>query len=244
MLKLITIITKFIVVALTALFLGSCTHTFNSIEGSGNVTTQKRDVSTNFSSIEVNNSIEVILEQSDKTEVLVETDDNLQKHLTTTVENGTLVISLDHVSINDAGSLKVIVKMPNIDDLEASSSASIESKNLIISENVQLKTSSGGSITLNIESDKLSCDTSSGSSIMIEGKALELKTTASSGSEIRGKQLMANEVKADVSSGASITVYPIVSLSAEASSGGNISFYNTPKRLQKNTSSGGSISAN
>ncbi|MGZ9675232.1 head GIN domain-containing protein [Flavobacterium sp. GNP001] len=243
MLKLITIITKFIAVVLTALLLGSCNHNinFNSIEGSGNITTQKRNISGSFTSIEVNNSIEVILEQGDKTEVVVETDDNLQKHLTTTVENGTLVITLDEISISDASELKVTVKMPTIDELEATSTASIESVNLIIGENVRLNTSSGGSINIEIESDMLSCDSSSGSDINVQGKALKVKTSASSGSEIKANELLANEVIADVSSGASTSVHPIVSLVAEASSGGSITYYNTPKRVQKNTSSGGSI---
>jgi hypothetical protein len=244
MLKLITIITKFIAVVLTALLIGSCNHSinFNSIEGSGNITTQKRNISGSFTSIEVNNSIEVILEQGDKTEVVVETDDNLQKHLTTTVENGTLVITLDEISISDASELKVTVKMPTIDELEATSTASIESVNLIIGENVRLNTSSGGSINIEIESDMLTCDSSSGSDINVQGKALKVKTSASSGSEIKANELLANEVIADVSSGASTSIHPIVSLVAEASSGGSITYYNTPKRVQKNTSSGGSIS--
>lgn len=244
MLKLITIITKFIAVVLTALLLGSCNHSinFNAIEGSGNVTTQKRNISSSFTSIEVNNSIEVVLEQADKIEVVVETDDNLQEHLTTTVENGTLVITLDKISISDASKLKVTVKMPTIDELEATSTASIESSSLLIGENVRLNTSSAGSINIEIESDMLSCDSSSGSNITVQGKALQIKTSASSGSEIKANELLANEVIADVSSGASTSVHPIVSLVAEASSGGSITYYNTPKRVQKNTSSGGSIS--
>ncbi|MBC5863520.1 head GIN domain-containing protein [Flavobacterium turcicum] len=244
MLKLITIITKFIAVVLTALLLGSCNHNinFNSIEGSGNVTTQKRNISSSFTSIEVNNSIEVVLEQADKIEVVVETDDNLQEHLTTTVENGTLVITLDKISISDASKLRVTVKMPTIDELEATSTASIESASLLIGENVRLNTSSAGSINIEIESDMLSCDSSSGSNITVQGKALQIKTSASSGSEIKANELLANEVIADVSSGASTSVRPIVSLSAEASSGGSITYYKTPKRIQKNTSSGGSIS--
>lgn len=244
MLKLITIITKFIAVVLTALLLGSCNHSinFNSIEGSGNVTTQKRNISSSFTSIEVNNSIEVVLEQADKIEVVVETDDNLQEYLTTTVENGTLVITLDKISISDASKLKVTVKMPTIDELEATSTASIESANLLIGENVRLNTSSAGSINIEIESDMLSCDSSSGSNITVQGKALQIKTSASSGSEIKANELLANEVIADVSSGASTSVYPIVSLSAEASSGGSIMYHKSPKRIQKNTSSGGSIS--
>lgn len=244
MLKVITLITKFILVVLTALLFASCNHSINlnSIEGSGNVTTEKRNVEDDFKSIEVNNSIDLVIEQSDKTEIVVEADDNLQKHITTKVENGTLVISFDKNSFSNAGSKKVTVKMPIIDELEATSSATITSKNTLKGENIRLNTSSAASIDISIESDNITCDTSSGSTITINGKALQMKTTASSGSEINADELLANEVTADVSSGASISVHPIVKLVAQASSGGNISYAVQPKSIHKETSSGGSIS--
>ncbi|RTY69023.1 DUF2807 domain-containing protein [Flavobacterium sp. GSP27] len=244
MLKIITLITKFILVALTALLFGSCNHSinFNAIEGSGNITTEKRLVEGAFKSIEVNNAIDVVIEQSDKIEIIVQADDNLQKHITTKVENGTLVISCDKNSFINMKSKKVTVKMPVIDELEATSGSTITSKNTLKGENIRLNTSSAASIDLSIESDNITCDTSSGSTITINGKALQIKTTASSGSEINADKLLANEVSADVSSGASISVHPIVSLNAQASSGGNITYDIQPKSIQKNTSSGGSIS--
>ena len=244
MLKIITLITKFILVVFSALLLASCNHTIklNSIEGSGNVTTERRNVEGDFKSIEVNNGIDLVIEQSDKTEIVVEADDNLQKHITTTVENGTLIISCNKNYFSNIGSKKVTVKMPIIDELEATSSATITSKNTLKGENIRLNTSSAASIDVSIESDNITCDTSSGSSITINGKALQMKTTASSGSEINADKLFANEVSADVSSGASISVHPIVSLTAKASSGGDINYDIQPKSIQKNISSGGSIS--
>lgn len=244
MLKVITLITKFILVALTALLFASCNHSINlnAIEGSGNVTTERRNVEGNFKSIEVNNAIEVVIEQSDKTEIVVEADDNLQKHITTKVENGTLIISCDKNSFSNMKYKKVRVKMPVIDELEATSGSTITSKNILKGENIRLNTSSAATIDISIESDNITCDSSSGSNITINGKALQIKTTASSGSEINADALLANEVSADVSSGASISVHPIVSLNAQASSGGNITYDIQPKSIQKNTSSGGSIS--
>ncbi|OAB26626.1 Putative auto-transporter adhesin, head GIN domain [Flavobacterium fryxellicola] len=243
MLKIITLITKFIVIALTALLFASCNHSLNldSIQGSGNVTTKKRLVDGDFKSIEVDNAIDVVIEQADKIEIVVEADDNLQKHITTKVENGTLIISCDKNYFINTGSKKVMVKMPFIDELEATSSATITSRNTLKGENIRLNTSSGGTIDLGIESDDITCDSSSGSSITINGKALQMKTTASSGSAINADDLLANTIISDVSSGANTSVHPIVSLNAEASSGGTITYNIQPKTLQKNTSSGGSV---
>jgi hypothetical protein len=243
MLKIITIITKFILVALTALLFASCNHSINikSITGSGNVTTENRTVTSDFTSIEVSNAIDLIIEQSDKTEIIVEADDNLQKSITTKVENGVLIVACDYNSFINIESKKVTVKMPVIEALRASSASSINSVNTLKGVNISLRTSSAAAMNLNITSDNIDCKSSSGSSISIEGMALSLKTTASSGSDINANDLLANEVNAVASSGATINVHPIVSLKAKASSGSNINYNTTPKTVEKRTSSGASI---
>jgi hypothetical protein len=74
-------ITKFILIALTVLF-ASCNQSINlkAITGSGHVTTENRTVQGEFKSIEVSNAIDLIIEQSNKTEIIVTADDNLKKY--------------------------------------------------------------------------------------------------------------------------------------------------------------------
>jgi hypothetical protein len=110
MLKIITIITKYILVALTALLFASCNHSINikSITGSGHVTTENRTVEGDFKSIEVSNAIDLIIEQSNNTEISVEADDNIQNSITTKVEDGVLIISCNYNSFINIESKKVI----------------------------------------------------------------------------------------------------------------------------------------
>jgi hypothetical protein len=91
----------------------------------------------------------------------------IYKSITTTVENGVLIISCDYNSFINIESKKVTVKMPVIESLRASSASSITSANTIKGENINLRTSSA-SINLNIESDYIECKASSGSSITIK----------------------------------------------------------------------------
>lgn len=242
MIKVITILTKIIIVSMIALLFSSCKYdiNLNNIKGNGDITSQKRNIESDFKSIDVSYGIEVVLEQSNNKSVMVEADSNLQNHIITKVENGVLVIKSDQ-SYNSTKTPKVTVQMPIIEDLQASSGSSIKSTNTIKGENINLSTSSAAEMDINLEADNISLDSSSGSSIKANGKALKLETTASSGSEITADDLLANEVNADVSSGATTSVHPIVSLIAEASSGGEINYNTTPKSIQKNISSGGSI---
>jgi hypothetical protein len=243
MLKIITLITKFILVALTGLLFASCNNSVNSksIKGSGNVTTEKRIVEGDFESIEVSNSIDLVIQQSDKKEIIVEADDNLQNSITTRVENGVLIVACNYNSFINIESKKVTVIMPIIEALRASSASSITSINTLKSENISLRTSSAATMKLNIESDNITSKSSSGSSISMKGLALSLEAIASSGSTINANKLLANEVTAKSSSGSSIDVHPIVRLTAKASSGSNINYNNTPKSIDKKSSSGGSI---
>ena len=243
MIKIITIITKFILVTLAALLFASCNHAINlnSITGSGNVTTENRRVQADFKSIEVSNAIDLIIEQADNTAISVEADDNLQQHITTKVENGVLIVGCDYNSFFNIESKKVIVKMPIIEELAASSAATISSSNTLRSENISFRTSSAATINIKVKSDNIICKSSSGSAITLEGMALSLDVKSSSGSAIDADSLLSNEVTAKSSSGSSISVHPIVSLNATATSGSTISYKNQPKTIRKLVHSGGSV---
>lgn len=242
MIKIIIHITKFIIATITALLFASCNFNMNTVEGSGNVTTEKRIVEGDFKNISVSNAIDVVIEQSDATEITVEADDNLQKEIITKVENGTLIIKCKFSSFRNITMKKVTVKVPSLEKIEASSASTVQSKNVFQGENIDLESSSAATMDLNIESDNISATSSSGSSINVQGKALKVQTTASSGASVDAGKLLANEVNADVSSGGTINVHPIVTLKAEASSGGHINYDITPKTIEKKSSSGGSIS--
>ena len=244
MLKLITLITKFIVAALMALLVSSCGHSINlgnGIKGSGNITTETRTVNQDFKKIEASNGIKVIVEQSDNKSITVEADDNLQQHIVTKIENGVLKIESDE-NYNATETPLVKVKMPVTNGLSTSSGSEITSSGTLISENMDVKSSSGSQININVEADAIKIESTSGSSIEVGGKALKVETSSSSGSTIDAKNLMANEVFSQTSSGSSTDVYPIVKLDAKASSGSNISYHKIPKTVSKEESSGGSVS--
>lgn len=224
---------------LLSISLASCQ--FNGIKGSGHVITVNRNFEGGFTSIKAEKGLDVTLEQAGQTNVSVVADDNVEKHIRTTVNNGVLNITCDINNFINVESKKIVVKAPSIQSVETSSGVSFNSKNTIKGHTISLKSSSGSSINMAIESDKAFCETSSGSTMIVSGKAIELETAASSGSSINAKKLLSNDITASASSGSSINVYPLVSLKADASSGGNVNYHNVPKNLNKQTSSGGAI---
>lgn len=243
MTKIIIFITKTIVAFLIALLVSSCQYSIDigdSIKGSGNLSTEVRQITEDFTGVEVSRGIDVEITQNSSKSVEVRADDNIIEYIHTKVVDGILIISLDK-SIKYSNTKKVLVSMPNIESLRTSSGSSIESKNTLVVSKIDLRASSGSDINLTVETENIQCESSSGSSISLEGKALKLETSSSSGSDIDAQNLLANDVVAKSSSGSSIEIHPILSLNAKASSGGDVIYHNNPKVINKKTSSGGGV---
>ncbi len=246
MIKFVLFCTKVILIAIIALFVTSCKYDIdlgNGINGSGNVIKEKRTLTETFTKIEVNRGIEVIVEQANETEIEVEADDNIIKHITTKVENNVLVITTDE-SINSSDSQTVRVKMPTITSIESTSGSNIKSKNTLRGTQLKVDSNSGSEIELQLEYDAVTAESTSGSEISLTGKALKLDTSSSSGSEINADNLISNTIVCDASSGSSTSVHPLLSLKAKASSGSSINYKGNPKTVNEEESSGGDISKN
>ncbi|MBP6557966.1 MAG: DUF2807 domain-containing protein [Flavobacterium sp.] len=244
MTKIVVLFSKLVAATLVALSLTSCNANFdlgNSIKGSGKVITEKRNLA-NFDKVTVSQGLECEIIYSDKLEVTVEADDNLINGIHTTVENGTLDISSEYDNYINVTSKRIIVHMPKIVSLESTSGSTLKSGNILISNDITIKSSSGSSLEVEVEADKVTLETSSGSEQTVIGKALKVYTASSSGSTIDADELLANEVFAQSTSGSSTSVNAAVLLDGKASSGSSISYTNSPKEVRKEESSGGSVS--
>lgn len=244
MTKFVIFFSKVIAATLVAISITSCNHNINfgkSITGSGNVSTEKRNVA-NFDKVTISQGLECEIIYSDKLEVTVEADDNLINGIQTTVENGTLEISSEYDNYINVTSKRIIVHMPKIVSLESTSGSMLKSGNILKSDDITLKSSSGSSLEVEVEADKVTLETSSGSEQTVIGKALKVYSASSSGSTIDADELLANEVFAQSTSGSSTSVNAAVLLDGKASSGSSISYSNSPKEVRKEESSGGSVS--
>ena len=242
MTKFVMFCTKVITAAIAAALFNSCQmkdFQIGGIDGNGNVTTENRKLS-DFSKIDSNRGINVNVEQSDSFSVEVEADENLQSHITTKVENGTLVISTD-INIDNATAKNVNIKMPKLTEIETGSGSSVKSVGIFKGSEISVSSSSGSESDLDLEFDRIECESSSGSSISIRGKALKLITDSSSGSTISAHDLLVNDVVSESTSGSSTDVHALVSMNGKASSGSSITYTGSPKTVTKEESSGGSV---
>jgi len=233
------------VLALTILFFSTTSCFIDSmtgIKGNGNVISENREIQSDFDAIKVSQGIDLFLTQSNEFLLNVEADENIMDLLKTEVKGNTLHISFEK-NVYRATSRKVYLSTSVINSLATSSGAHISTENNLKSENLELDASSGSFIKVKTTALSVYSETSSGATMTVSGSTKSFRVSASSGSTIHADNLESENTTAKVSSGANIDVHASESLTAKASSGGDIDYAGNPKVVNKDTSSGGSVSA-
>lgn len=219
----------------------SCMFDGFGIKGNKNVVSEDRKVTSEFSGLKVSQGIHVFLSQGNETSISIEADENIIDLLVTEVQGDVLKIYFDK-NVSKAKAKNVYLTTDNISSIKVSSGSSVSSESTIKSENLKLSSSSGASLKLSVNASGIICSASSGAHINLNGSTDSFDGDASSGSHIKATNLSARIAKANVSSGAGISLHASEELDARASSGGNISYEGNPTILDRNKSSGGSIS--
>lgn len=234
--------TRITVLLLILITTTSCMFDSFGIQGNGNVVTEDRNISSDFTAIKVSQGINVKLTQGIDVDLSVEADDNIIDLIVTEVEGDVLKIYLDK-NVSRA-TRTVYLTAININSIRTSSGAMVSGENTIKTTSIDLKSSSGSEINIDLIADNVDSDVSSGANMRLSGTTMTFDGDASSGSHIKANNLKSEVSRADVSSGASIDVYASEKIIAHASSGGDIDYSGNPKTVNKSKSSGGSISKN
>lgn len=213
---------------------------FDGVKGNRNVITQQRHISSDFDAIDVSQGIDVYLTIGDNVSLSLEADENLHDIILTEVKDGVLHIYADK-NIWSAKSRKVFLTAKSINEIVASSGAEVRSENTIESDDFKMRVTSGADVRLQLNVTDLTCNTSSGADARLKGKAENLTIKSTSGSGIKAQDLQTKICTVKATSGADVYVNVSGSLNAKANSGGDIKYVGNPQKIQKNSSSSGSI---
>ena len=224
---------------LSLILLQSCF--MNGVTGSRNVTSESRTITQDFDRIDVSQGIDVYFTQDNEVSLTIELDDNLHELLVTEVKDGVLDIYFDSPVFKRKSS-KVYVSGPRLYGVSASSGSSFESQNIIETGDINLDCSSGADIDINLVADNVDISSSSGSDVNVQGRCNYVSADSSSGSDIDASELESLEGKANASYGSDLTIFVTEKVTANASSGADISVKGHPKETNIDKSSGGDVS--
>ena len=239
------------------LMLVSVTACAERITPSKNYVTKKVNVGS-FNAISTSSSVDVIYTQSSGgQDVEIYAPDNLVDYIDVRVEGGVLKVGFksprNNFSINGKHKKEVRVSAPAVNSLKASSSGDIIIKNgLKTSGKVTVKASSSGDVTGSTIScddfaatanssgdvilEKVSCtnfsaDASSSGDVILAGICENASYRASSSGDVKAKGMKAVNVTASASSSGDVECYVTGSLTAKASSSGEVAYKGNPKNI-------------
>lgn len=238
-----TTLVKIIVTTLLSLSLFSCNFDMNfttGVQGNGNVTMEQRTINQPFIAIEATEGLDVYLTQSSNESISVEADSNLHAIIITEVVDNVLKIHTKE-NIGSCKSKKVMISFKDVSRITSTSGSDVYSTNTITAENLELNSTSGSDMKLDVNTATLNCKTTSGSDLKLSGNTIKLTAEATSGSDIKAANLITELSHVKATSGANITVYTSKELTANATSGGDIKYLGNPSIVSKNDNSLGSI---
>ncbi|MDR6405717.1 MULTISPECIES: DUF4252 domain-containing protein [Chryseobacterium] len=204
-----------------------------------------------FSGIHVSTGVNVVFKQESPTNIKVIADADKLQYIMTKVENGVLKVYVDNKGQKNLKfkNISVNVSSPRMDNIKTSSGSTFTTINSVRENNLTIDASSGSvvkgkfhianetnveatsgsDIKIDLNSKNLIFKGSSGSDSSIEGQAGMAKFDISSGAICKGENFRANQVEAESTSGASISVNVVDKLKAKASSGGLIKYKGNPE---------------
>ncbi|XLS27780.1 head GIN domain-containing protein [Flavobacteriaceae bacterium M23B6Z8] len=236
-----TTISKIIISVLASIFLSSCVVNFGEGKrGNGNVVSETREVTEDFNVVHAAEGLDVYITQGKEFSIDVEADENIIEYINTEINDGTLRIDCEE-QIGRAKSKKIYVTLPEIVAINASSGSDVFGQGLIEADKLDISSSSGADIRIEVDTQNLTCDASSGADIDISGNAINLRANASSGADIDGRSLTVENCTADASSGSDISINVTKELNASASSGADVRYSGNPEIVNKSKSSAGSV---
>lgn len=228
----------------------SACHFKDNGQDSGALVHQVRNVES-FRGINVSAGVSVYLSQGNTEHVEVVCSQKSMPQLKTVVEDGILKIYFNQhnngfnwFSRHTNRILKVYVTARSLESLSASSGSDLYGQTRISSPKLDLHSSSGAEIHLELQTADLICEVSSGAGAELKGTASNFRGSASSGAGIKALALVTETSEVSASSGGDIKITVNKNLKAEASSGGDISYKGNPVSVTRDKSSGGSIHQN
>ncbi len=193
-----------------------------------------------FSKVRASEGIDVYMKKGSSEAVTVETEDIDIDRVITEVSGTTLKIHLDGYN-NRGYDITVYVTFVELEEISASSAASIFVESVVRARDLELSSSSAGDIEIEVDADNVDIRTSSAADIQLSGKAGYVDASSSSAGEINAYDLTTQRARVRASSAGSVKITVTEEINADASSGGTIRYRGNPKKQFTDSSSGGSV---
>lgn len=198
----------------------------------------------NFNGVSVSSGIDLYLTQSSTEKVVLKGKKDLLDQIKVTKDkNGVLVFEVEknggwsNWSWGNDSAVKAYVSFKTLNNLIASGGSDVFSTNQFNLSTLNIKSSGGSDVKLDLNVNDLKVATSGGSDISLKGKAEKFSISASGGSDVNAFNLEAGDVVASTSGGSDAQLNATKTISISASGGSDVTYKGTA--VKKSISSTG-----
>ncbi len=224
-----------IILWIALLTLTSCQ---GGIVGNGKVETRNEKVG-NFDKLDISGNFHVYLEPSEKPYLRMEMDENLYDIVKVSQEGSTLRIQT-RINILQARDKNLYIGIRDLEKMDLSGAIKLVSDSVLRLNNLNIQVSGAGRLDFEIEAKKLKLDLSGASECDLRGKVEGLVIQLSGAGDFDALDLIANDVRIDLSGAGNARVYAKKSLDVSISGVGSVRYRGEPE-IQKNISGLGSL---
>ncbi len=215
---------------------------FGCVDGDGPIVEQTLTLDE-FSGIELNLPIEVILTQGDVQQVVVEGKQNIIDELERDVRSGVWEIETRDC-VRDIGNMKIFITIPEIRELSIAGSGEIFGDNVFIVNDVELQISGSGDMDLAMEGDDFEAVITGSGNIKLEGIADELDLKITGSGDISAFDMDALRARVEITGSGNAEVSVQDELDVKISGSGDVRYKGTPSLDVSISGSGRVVDAN
>ena len=212
----------------------------NQRTGSGNLLTEMRKVD-NFGGIIISGEMNVNIIHSDKYEVMVTADDNLIKHVNTTVKSGFLYVKCSRQP--EESDITISIAMPIINSIETEGKVGIDIKEGFRVNNLEIRTFGNGNIDINgiTATSAIKILNRGSGNITLTGNAKLFSCVTRDAGNVFADMLDAEEAVAKVGGSGSIFVKTSGKLNVIVAGSGSVFYNGKPSMMSKYITGSGSV---
>jgi hypothetical protein len=207
-----------------------------------------------FKSIYVNSNYTVYVKQTNKQEVTVEALTEIWELTTVKVENGVLMVNVERKPDNPNKSIwakiddikvkptmKLMVSVKNINDLQVNGGGKIVSENSIASDYISLSVSGSGGIELDLKGNNLKTEISGSGNVTLKGYATTNDIVMSGSGSMNGFLCELESAKVKMSGSGNCELTASTTLDAVVLGSGIIKHKGNTKNVTKKVYGSGSV---
>lgn len=228
-------------VALLGLTLSACSINFQmpqTIMGSGKLTTQDFQFA-DFQSVEIANTFQADISQSDTFSVSITADDNLFDYIKVDKSGTKLSIRFDYRGGYSRGTLKAKITMPTLESLSISGASTGTVSGFKLAKPATLDVSGASTLNGSLDADRIDLHASGASKASLSGTANTADLKADGASALNLSNLSIDNASVDLSGASNATISVKSKLDYNLSGASHVTYQGSPT-IGRNSASGAS----